>query len=74
MVLTLMIAVGIYAILMIRSGAILREELPGIPKGDKIEKILDKLGLLQVADRRVARYRKRKAEREAKKAKNNKGK
>ena len=70
LMLTLVIAVGIYAILMIRSGAILREELQQLPKGVAIEKILDKLGLLQVADRRVARYRKRKAEREAKKTSN----
>ncbi len=69
LMLTLVIAVGIYAILMIRSGAVLRSELQQLPKGDRIERILDKMGLLQVADRRVARYRKRKAEREAKKAK-----
>ncbi|MCR5418049.1 MAG: polysaccharide biosynthesis protein [Lachnospiraceae bacterium] len=56
----ILIAVGIYLILVLRTGGITRDEIRGIPKGAVIEKVLDKTGLLRAAEARFARYERHK--------------
>ncbi len=66
LLLSMIIAVGIYAILVLRAGGITRSEIRSLPKGQMVEKVLDKTGLLTAAEKREKRIkelRKRRAER-----------
>ena len=74
LLLSLVVAVGIYAILVLRAGGITREEIRQMPKGAMVEKVLDKSGLLTAAENRQKRiealrerHRLRKKEQEQKK-------
>lgn len=48
-------AIPVYAFLAILFGAIGREELAFLPKGDRIAAFLDRLGLLRISERRLQR-------------------
>ena len=66
LLLSLILAVGIYAILILRAGGITREEIRQLPGGRMMEKVLDKTGLLTAAEnrqKRIEELRKRRLER-----------